>query len=334
MTMPVQHILTAVETLRGVAARTPMLTSAALNELVGRTVWVKAENQQRTGSFKLRGAYNAVANRREQERHQGVIGGSSGNHATALALAAREFGVPATVVVPGDLPSVKRQAIETLGARIVTYDRHSGRREALVHELAQRGKLTIVPSADHELVIAGAGTVGWEMLHEAPDLKSLLVPVGGGGLAAGTSVAAAGHDPSLRVFGVEPASADDTHRSLRAGMRIPIPAPVTIADGLGHREPARLPFAINQRLLAGVITIAEQEISAAMAHLFRHFRLVAEPSGAVAFAGLLRALPQLPDGPVGVVVSGGNVDWNTYRTQLDHTMPRTEYLPDAAPVLH
>ncbi|WP_405540658.1 pyridoxal-phosphate dependent enzyme [Streptomyces sp. NBC_00075] len=332
--MSIRLILGAVDNLRGIAVRTPMLTSAALNEQLGRTVWVKAENQQLTGSFKLRGAYNALALMDAETRSRGVVGASSGNHAAALALAAHRLEVPVTVVVPENLPSVKRQAIEDLGARIVPYGRLAGRRDALVHEIADRGGLTIVPSANDEQVIAGAGTVGWEMLQEHPDLTALVVPVGGGGLAAGTALAASAHNPGPRVFGAEPATADDTHRSLQAGRRISIAPPRTIADGLGHTEPARIPFHINQRLLAGVVTVPEGAISEAMAHLWRLFRLVAEPSGAVAFAGLLHALGRLPDGPVGVVVSGGNVDWNTYKTQVDTAMTRWETPLHAAAVLH
>lgn len=334
MPISIHDVLNAADRLRNVALRTPMLMSAALNEQLGRPVWVKAENQQVTGSFKFRGAYNALATLDPQDRSRGVIGASSGNHATALARAAQHFEVPAVVVVPQDMPEVKRQAITDLGARIVSYDRRSGRRDALVHQLAHENGLAIVPSANHEQVIAGAGTVGWEMLEEVPTLTTLLVPVGGGGLAAGTAVAASGHDPSLKVVGVEPASADDTLRSLSVGRLISIPPPVTIADGLGHSEPARIPFEINQRLLADVVTIPEEAIAAAMAHLFRHFRLVVEPSGAVAFAGLLQFLDRLPSGPVGVVVSGGNVDWGIYRAQLDHAMTRMETPTHAAAVLH
>ncbi|MEU5281090.1 pyridoxal-phosphate dependent enzyme [Streptomyces asoensis] len=332
--LSIHHVLNAADRLRKVAACTPLLTSAALNEQLGRPVWVKAENQQVTGSFKFRGAYNALATLDREDRRRGVIGASSGNHATALARAAEHFEVPAVVVVPDDMPEVKRQAITDLGARIVSYDRRSGRRDALVHQLAHGKRLAIVPSANHEQVIAGAGTVGWEMLEEVPSLRSLLVPVGGGGLAAGTAVAACGHDPSLKVVGVEPAAANDTARSLSAGQLISIPPPVTIADGLGHSEPARIPFEINQRLLADVVTVPEEAIAAAMAYLFRHFRLVVEPSGAVAFAGLLQSLDRLPSGPVGVVVSGGNVDWGIYKTQLDHAMTRMETPAHAAAVLH
>ncbi|MFE4755419.1 threonine/serine dehydratase [Streptomyces mirabilis] len=330
--MSIDHVLHAVDCLRGVTVRTPMVISSAVDERLGRRVWVKAENQQLTGSFKVRGAYNALV--RLSDRHQGVIGASSGNHGAALALAARLHQVPAIVVIPDDAPVVKRLAIEALGAQIVTYDRHRGRRDALVQELAHRHRLAVVPSANDARIIAGAGTVAWEMLQEVPDLAAMLVPVGGGGLAAGTALTATGHNPHLQVFGVEPAVADDTLRSLRAGRLTPIPPPTTIADGLGHAEPARVPFQINQRLLADVITVPEDAIADAMALLWRHYHLVAEPSGAVAFAGLLQAADRLPDGPVGVVLSGGNVDWTAYRTLVDIAMERIGDQPHAAPVLH
>lgn len=328
------NVLGAAELLRRQAVRTPMLTSAAFDALLGgRRVLVKAENQQRTGSFKFRGAYHALATMSSGQRSAGVIAASSGNHAQALALAAHLHHTPATVVIPSDAPNSKRAAIEALHARIITYDRHRDRRDALVHVSAHRMGLTLVPSSNDRAVIAGAGTVAWEMLQEAHDLAAILVPVGGGGLAAGTALAAAGHNPRLRVIGVEPATANDTHRSLRSGRRTPIPPPDTIADGLRHTEPAPLPFEINQHLLHDVVTVPEGAIADAMAYLWRYYRTAAEPSGAVALAGLIRAADRLPDGPVGVVVSGGNVDWPAYRTLLDIAMERTERNCDAAPVL-
>ncbi|MFM9493686.1 threonine/serine dehydratase [Streptomyces galilaeus] len=327
------EVVDAVERLRGVAVVTPMLTSTEVDTLAGRTVWVKAENLQRTGSFKLRGAYNAVACLDAARRAPGVIAASSGNHAQALALAAHLHKVPATVVIPADAPAAKKEAIDALGARIVSYDRHRQRRDEIVQRIADRDGLTIVPSANDRTVIAGAGTVGWEMLQEVHDLAAILVPVGGGGLAAGMALAASGHH--VKVIGVEPAVADDTLRSLRVGRPVPIPPPVTIADGLGHTEPAKLPFEINRQLLADVITVSEQAIAEAMAYLWRYYRSAAEPSGAVAFAGLLQAADRLPDGPVGVVLSGANVDWPAYRSLLDIAMQRTERETDAAaaPVL-
>ncbi|WP_329894831.1 threonine ammonia-lyase [Streptomyces sp. SP17KL33] len=319
----------AVQRLRGVVVRTPLLTSPAVDARLGRRVWVKAENLQRTGSFKLRGAYNAVVCLEESRRAAGVLAASSGNHGHALALAASLHQVQATVVIPADAPVAKRGAIEALGARIVCYDRRRQRRDEIVHRIAQRDGSAIVPSADDPMVVAGAGTVGWEMLQEVHELAAILVPVGGGGLAAGVALAASGQ--GVKVFGVEPEAADDTFQSLRAGHLVPIPSPVTVADGLGHTQPAGLPFEINRRLLCGVITVPEQAIGEAMAYLWRHYRSAAEPSGAVAFAGLLHAADRLPEGPVGVVLSGGNVDWPAYRRLLDIALERTEGNSDATP---
>ncbi|MFE2559752.1 pyridoxal-phosphate dependent enzyme [Streptomyces sp. NPDC059352] len=325
-------VLNAAGNLRRVAVRTPLLSSPLVDAILGRRVVVKAESMQRTGSFKLRGAYNALAAMRPEQRACGVICASSGNHAQALALAARLFAVAATVVVPADAPAVKLQAIDALGARIMTYDRRAGHRDAVVQQVAEERGLTIVPSANHPDVIAGAGTVAWELLQDEPGLVAIFVPVGGGGLAAGTALAAhAGQPHGVRVIGVEPAVADDTRRSLHAGRRISIPPPRTIADGLGHTEPAYLPFEINRKLLDSIEAVPEHRIADAMAYLWQYYRATAEPSGAVAFAGLLQAVDRLPAGPVGVVLSGGNADWTTYRPLLDSAMER---INSDAPVLH
>ncbi|MEV0487384.1 pyridoxal-phosphate dependent enzyme [Streptomyces sp. NPDC050508] len=327
------NVLMAMEVVRREAVRTPMVASAVFDEIVGRRVWVKDETKQRTGSFKFRGAYYAVATASSDQRNAGFIAGSSGNHAQALALAARLHDASATVVIPSDAPASKRSAIEAFGARIFPYDRRRDRREALVQQIAYRSGLTVVPSSDHREVIAGAGTVAWEMLQEVNDLVAIVVPVGGGGLAAGSALAALGHNPRLRVIGVEPATADDTHRSIKSGRLTSIRPPDTIADGLRHTEPALIPFGINKSLLHDVVTVPEGAIADAMAYLWRYYRTAAEPSGAVALAGLLQVADRLPDGPVGVVVSGGNVDWPDYRKLLDIAMDRTERNPHAAPVL-
>ncbi|ALO95167.1 Threonine dehydratase [Streptomyces hygroscopicus subsp. limoneus] len=325
-------VLTAMDRVRKQVVRTPLLTSAAFDALVGRRVWVKDETKQRTGSFKFRGALYALSTLSKAERAAGVIAGSSGNHAQALALAARLHKAKATVVIPGDAPAAKREAVEALGARVIAYDRRRDRRDYLVHQIAAGSGQTIVPSSDHRAIIAGAGTVAFEMLQEAHDLAAVLVPVGGGGLLAGTALAAA-HRSGLRVIGVEPVTANDTQLSLRSGRRTPIPAPDTIADGLRHTEPARLPFEIIRHLVHDIVTVPEGLIAEAMAHLWRYYRTAAEPSGAVALAGLMQAAGRLPDGPIGVVVSGGNTDWPVYRQLLDIGMERTERNLDA-PLLH
>ncbi|MFJ6705661.1 MULTISPECIES: threonine/serine dehydratase [unclassified Streptomyces] len=313
-------VLMAMELVRRTAVRTPMVSSAVFDSLVGRSVWVKDETKQVGGSFKFRGAYYAVATSTSDQRAAGFIAGSSGNHALALAHAALHHTTSATVVIPSDAPASKRDALDALDAQIITYDRHRDHRDALVQQIAHRAGWTVIPSSNHHAVIAGAGTVAWEMMQEVPDLVALVVPVGGGGLAAGSVLAAMGHNPHLRVIGVEPATANDMHRSVRAGRLMPIPPPDTIADGLRHTEPARLPFEIIKPLIHDVVTVSESAIAGAMAHLWRHYSTAAEPSGAVALAGLLQCVDRLPDGPVGVVVSGGNVDWPSYRTLLDAAM--------------
>ena len=327
------EVLYAAQRLRHVAIRTPVLSSSLIDDLVGRRVSLKMENQQLTGSFKFRGAYNAVGSLPELKRKAGVIGASSGNHGQAIALAARLLGTSATVVLPDDAPAAKRTAIEALRARVVTYRRGVDNRDITVQEIAHRERLTVVPSSDHPAVIAGAGTAALELLQALPDLAAILVPVGGGGLAAGTAIVARAYSPHLKVFGVEPVTANDTQRSLRAGHRTRISTPATIADGLRHTEPAPLPFAINHQYLTDVITVPEGDIVEAMASLWRNYKVVAEPSGAVAFAGLLRAAHRLPEGRIGVIVSGGNVDWGSYRTMLDIAIDRQGRRIHAAPVL-
>ncbi|MFG2408773.1 threonine/serine dehydratase [Streptomyces brevispora] len=315
-----QDVYLAAARLKGRVVETPMLTSTEFSDRIGRQVFVKAENMQHGGSFKFRGAMNALMSMSSRQRELGVIGASSGNHGLALALAGSRLRVPVTVVLPEDAPLAKRRAIEQLRATVISYDRREGGRDAIVQMEANRCGLTVVPSAEHRWIITGAGTVAVEMMRQAPDLRAILVPVGGGGLAAGTAMAATG----IEVIGVEPATADDTARSIHTGQKVRIPAPVTIADGLGHTTPPDLTLSINKRLLANVVTVPEPAIADAMTYLWRHWGLKAEPSGAVAFAGLVRALDRLPHGPVGVVLSGGNVDWHTYQSLLDISMVRTD----------
>ncbi|MEV3872244.1 threonine/serine dehydratase [Streptomyces sp. NPDC049906] len=326
-------VLAAADRIHHLVARTPLLTSAAVDERLGREVVVKAENMQLTGSFKIRGAFNAVAALPPGARGAGIVGASSGNHGLALALAGRHFGAPVTVVIPADAPETKVQGIKALGATIVTYDRTTGQRDEIVHDLSKRYSLSVVPSSDSHPVIAGAGTAALDLLRERPDLAAILVAVGGGGLAAGTCLAASDRETKTSVYGVEPEAADDTHRSLLAGHRVAIPVPSTIADGLGHTQPGALTFEVNRRLLTGVVTVPEELIADSMAFLWRHYRTTAEPSGAVAFAGLLHAAGRLPPGPVGVILSGGNVDWPRFHTLLDTTTIREDHHPHAADLL-
>lgn len=302
----------AEQRLRGIAVFTPVLSSLALDAIAARPVICKAEALQRTGSFKFRGAYNAVAALSQEQRQRGVLGASSGNHAQALALAGRLLAAPVTVVVPRDAPGVKVNAAACLGAKIVRYDRCADDRDAITRALAAEHGHMIVPSADDRLVMAGAGTVALELMEQAPGLAVILVPVGGGGLAAGTAVATKTLNPAIRVIGVEPSTGADTAASLRTGHRVTLPVvPDTIADGLRHTSPAPLPWEVNKVLLDEVVTVTDDQITRAMQWAFEHLKIVAEPSGAVALAALTSA--GLPPGPAGVVISGGSVDWRTFQ---------------------
>jgi threonine dehydratase len=245
-------------------------------------------------------------------RQRGVIGASSGNHAQALALAGRLLTVPVTVVIPRDAPPVRLRGARALGAYVVTYDRQREDRDEITAALAEQHGYTVIPSASHPAVMAGAGTVALELLRQAPDLATILVPVGGGGLAAGTAVAAKAINSGITVIGVEPDTGADTAASLRAGHRLTLPGvPDTIADGLRHTTPAGLPWEINKVLLDNVVTVSDHHIAQAMRWAFDHVKIVAEPSGAAALAAVTS--PGLPPGPVGVVISGGSVDYGTFR---------------------
>ena len=262
-------ICLAQRRLRGVAAATPVLSSPALDEAAGRPLVCKAEALQRSGSFKFRGAYNAVAALAHARRQRGVVGASSGNHAQALALAGRLLRVPVTVVVPCDAPGVKVDGARSLGASVVAYDRCRDDRDEITRGLALEHGYAVVPSADDPCVMAGAGTVAVELLRQAPGLAMILVPVGGGGLAAGTVVAAKDINRGITVIGVEPRAGGNTAASLRVGHRVTLPAvPDTIADGLRHTSPAPLPWEVNKVLLDDVITVTDDDIVQAMRWAF------------------------------------------------------------------
>jgi threonine dehydratase len=303
----IEDVRAAAARIEDVANRTPLLTSRTLDERTGARVFVKAECFQRAGAFKFRGAYNRLAAMDPEERSRGVFAYSSGNHAQAVALAARLFGVPATILMPEDAPRSKREATEGYGAEVVTYDRATQDRDALGAKLAGERGLTLVKPYDDPLVMAGQGTVALELFEEGPDLDALLVPVGGGGLIAGCATAAKAFHPDIEVIGVEPAGADDTRRSLEAGERVRLERPESIADGLLSNTPGELTFAVNRELLDGCVAVDDDAIADAMVFAFERMKVVAEPSGATALAALLGGAVAFPGGRVGVVLSGGNV---------------------------
>jgi threo-3-hydroxy-L-aspartate ammonia-lyase len=309
----------AAERLKGVAHRTPVLTSRTLDERVGAQVFLKAENFQRIGAFKFRGAYNAISRLTPEQLAAGVAAYSSGNHAQAVALAARLAGTSAVILMPEDAPPTKLAATRGYGAEVVTYDRYTQDRTALAQELATERGRTLIPPYDHHDVMAGQGTVALELIEEVGHLGALLVPVGGGGLMAGCATAATMMSPGIRMIGVEPAAGDDHARSLAAGERVEIAIPRTIADGQAISTPGALTFAVNQRLVESFELVSDAEILDAMAFAFERLKIVLEPSGASALAALLAGrIHGLPE-RVGVVLSGGNVGLERFHELLGNS---------------
>lgn len=288
--------------------RTPVMTSRAFNEVVGQQVFFKCENLQRAGAFKARGATNKIRSLTDEEKKRGVAAFSSGNHAQAVALAAREAGIRAVVAMPNDAPAAKIEATRGYGAEVRFFDRLRDDREAFARIIAESEGLTMVPPYDDYLVMAGQGTCGLEFLEEVPDLDCLLTPCSGGGLFAGVSTAAKTIRSSIRCFAVEPETADDTQQSFRKGERVTIPPPPTIADGLRVQTPGALTFPILQNIAEDVLTVSDEEIVAAMRFILFRMKLLVEPSGAAAAAAVLAGKVPHDFHKVGVVLSGGNID--------------------------
>ncbi|NIH82747.1 pyridoxal-phosphate dependent enzyme [Amycolatopsis viridis] len=311
--LDLEAIRSAAKRIDGVAHRTPVLTSTTLDHRSGTTAFLKAENFQRIGAFKFRGAYNAISQLTPEQLGKGVAAYSSGNHAQAVALAARLTGTTAVILMPEDAPASKLQATREYGAEVVTYDRYSGDREAIGAELARERGLTLIPPYEHPHIMAGQGTVALELLEETGPLDTLVVPIGGGGLMAGCATAAKGLQPGIRVIGVEPEQADDTRRSLAAGDRVRIPVARTIADGLAADIPGELTFSVNRRLVDDVLVVGDDEIRQAMRFAFERLKIVLEPSGATSLAALLQGTLS---GRVGVVLSGGNIGVERFRELL------------------
>ena len=287
--------------------RTPVLTSASLDTRCGGKLFFKCENFQKTGAFKARGAANAVFSLTDVEAARGVATHSSGNHAAALARAARLRGIPAFIVMPSNSSAAKIRNVESYGGRItLCAPTQAAREETCARILAETGAVMVHPFTN-ERVMAGQGTAVLELLEEVPDLDLVLCPVGGGGLLAGTAIAARGVRPALKVFAVEPAEAGDAARSFTAGHIVPLDQTATVADGL--RTTVGAPnFAVMQQLVAGVVTVSEQAIVAAMRQLWETLKIVVEPSGAVPYAALLEGKLTVTGQRVGLILSGGNVD--------------------------
>lgn len=318
--LTLDFIRRAAERVRPFVHRTPVVTSRTFDDAAGRPVFFKCENFQRAGAFKMRGATNKIQSLSQEERVRGVVAFSSGNHAQAVALASRDAGVRAVIVMPSDAPRTKLDATRGYGAEVVTYDRQREDREEVARHISEKEGLVVVPPYDDYHIAAGQGTCALELFEEVPDLAALLTPCGGGGLFAGASTAAKAVRPGVRCFPVESELSDDTRQSFLKGERIRIPPPATIADGMRTQTPGALTFPVLQSNAEDVLTVSEDEILEAMRFLLFRLKMLVEPTGAVAAAAaLFRKLPK-DVGSVGVVVSGGNVDPDALARFIHPTM--------------
>lgn len=299
----------AAARLEGVAHRTPVATSSQFDALAGCEAFFKCENLQRMGAFKFRGAYNALATLDPAARKRGVVAFSSGNHAQAVALAGRLLGVPTTIVMPADAPAVKVAATRGYGAQVVLYDRARGEsREEMAARIAAEKGASLVPPFDHPAVIAGQGTAAKELFEDVGPLDYLFVCCGGAGLLSGCAIAANHLSPGTRVIGVEPAAGDDAARSFRAKKLVSIDIPHTIADGARTQALGAITFALVLRHVSDIITVTDPQLVEAMRFLWERMKLVVEPTGALATAGVLSGAIDVRDKRVGIILSGGNVD--------------------------
>jgi threonine dehydratase len=307
----------AAARIAGVVHRTPVMTSRRLDQEAGAQIFLKCENLQRAGAFKIRGAYNTLAQLTGEQRRAGVVAFSSGNHAQAVALAASILGLPATIVMPYDSPASKLAATKEYGAEVVNYDRYTEDRTAIAAALAEERGLTLVPPFDHLGVIAGQGTVAKELMEDVGGLDAVLTPLGGGGLLAGTALSVRALAPGARLYGVEPEAGDDGAQSFRAGHIVSIPAPRTIADGAQTTSLGTHTFPIIRSLVDDVMTANDAELASGMRLLASTLKLVVEPTGVLGLAAALRlARTDLAGKRIGVVLSGGNVDLDRYAALL------------------
>jgi threonine dehydratase len=310
VTVTIGDIQAAAGRIQTLAKKTPVMHSRLFDEAAGVACYFKCENLQRGGAFKIRGALNFLLALSAEERKRGVVTFSSGNHAQAVAIAAAHLQVAATIVMPTDTPKAKMESTRVYNPKIVLFDRLRENREEIAGRIAAETNAVVLPSYDHPWVVAGQGTAALELLAEKPDLDAIFVPLGGGGLLAGTLVAAQAHNPRIRVFGVEPELASDWYQSLQANKRIGIPPPTTIADGLRTPIPGEVTFPIVRELAEGVVLVSEDEIKAAVRFLLTRLKILTEPSGAVSAAALLHKKVPAGIARAGIILSGGNVDFD------------------------
>jgi threonine dehydratase len=301
-------VAAAAARIAPVAHRTPVLTSRSADAELGAQLYFKCENFQRMGAFKFRGAYNALSLFDAAQRQAGVVAFSSGNHAQAIALAARLIGMPATIVMPADAPAAKMAATKGYGGEVVVYDRYSEDREAIGRRLADERGLTLIPPYDHPHVIAGQGTAAKELFEDAGELDALFVCLGGGGLLSGSALSARALAPRCKVYGVEPEAGNDGQQSFRTGRIVHIETPKTIADGAQTQSLGRITFEIIRRDVDDIYTASDAELVEAMRFFASRMKMIVEPTGCLAYAAARRMKDELRGQRVGVILSGGNVD--------------------------
>ncbi|MGF6723078.1 threonine dehydratase [Paraburkholderia sp. GAS41] len=317
LTLPTYtDVAAAAERIAGLANRTPVMTSRTANEETGAEIFFKCENFQRMGAFKFRGAMNALSRFDARQRAAGVVAFSSGNHAQAIALSAQLLGIPATIIMPLDAPAAKVAATKGYGGNVVTYDRYTEDREEIGRNLAEKHGMTLIPPYDHPDVIAGQGTAAKELIEEVGTLDALFVCLGGGGLLAGSTLAARELAPGCTIYGVEPQAGNDGQQSFRAGSIVHIETPKTIADGAQTQHLGQYTFPIIKRDVNDILTVTDEQLVACMRFFAERMKMVVEPTGCLGFAAARAIKDRLKGKRVGVIVSGGNVDMERYAAFL------------------
>lgn len=305
-------VLAASERIKIFATRTPVLTSRTVNEAFGAEVYFKCENFQRMGAFKFRGAMNALLQFSPEQKAAGVVAYSSGNHAQAIALAAKLLGIPATIVMPHDAPAAKVAATKSYGGKVIEYNRYTEDRERIGRDLAEKQGLTLIPPYDHPHVIAGQGTAAKELFEEVSELDALYVSLGGGGLLSGSALSARALSPRCRVYGVEPAAGNDGQQSFRSGAIVHIATPETIADGAQTQHLGHYTFPVIRRHVDDILTVPDDSLIASMRFFAERMKMVVEPTGCLGFAAAGAHKEELWGKRVGIIISGGNVDLRRY----------------------
>ncbi|AIU28079.1 serine dehydratase [Pandoraea pnomenusa] len=301
-------VVAAHDRIREAAHRTPVLTSRTADAMTGASLFFKAENFQRMGAFKFRGAYNAISQFTAEQKRAGVLAFSSGNHAQAIALSARELGVPAVILMPQDAPQMKIDATRGYGAEVILYDRYQEDREVLSKRLASERGMTLIPPYDHPHVMAGQGTATKELIEDAGELDTLVVCLGGGGLLSGSAIAARALNPNIEIYGVEPEAGNDGQQSFRSGAIVHIDTPRTIADGAQTQHLGALTFPVIRSLVDDILTVTDDELVQTMQFFASRMKIVVEPTGCLAAAAVLQEKIDVRGKRVGILLSGGNVD--------------------------